>query len=872
MRNRLHDLSIRRKFAVVLVPLVLTILVFDYFQIRDSFLDYKDSTRLNKAIIVGIEINHVVHEIQKERGITSGYLSAKGESFAQELMAQRERTDSTLQVFYREVNDPRLDDVMQIHGKDIEDLKTYFNRLSQIRSQVDDLTLTPNRAIEYFSDINGAALNTVNDLINETRDKTLAQQVHAIIYFLKSKERTSIERAMGTQVFAVKRMDNDMYNTYSSLVSAQESYLDAFLTITNEESREYFERIVKGPDVDEARRLQQVLLTNRSFDEDPSHFYNVLTGKINSLKMVEDFMSDRIHNYTETVAASANREFVLFVVIDLVVAIITFLLVGSIVRNIVSNVNILEAFTKKIAAGDLSDEVHVSARDELGHYADTFNVMVEEINKSHAELKKERDQAEYLYENIYKQSEVVFENVHQGIFLLDKDFKISNLYSRAMEDIFEQKKIGGENFGNFMRPHIIPRDLEALEMFMKHLFNKDMDEEVVNQLNPVEQVKIFTEADGIVNTKYIRVSFTRIERNGEIQSIMATISDETESVLLQQHLEEAEEKKKRETEQVLSILKIDPAVLQGFLHNSKKIIKGISERYEANKGRDLKELMNFTFETIHNLKGNAMVIGLDLMREKFHLIEESIAEFKEKDVAGKDFLTILYEIDEANKILEDMEEMLHKVASVYKNLPSEGQLVTNIMLLDTLEKGLEKMSKELDKPVSLTFKNEKNLVIPDNLINPFKDVMIQLMRNSLSHGIESANVRVALDKMVKGNIIVSVDRTDQNEMIISYCDDGKGLDIEEIATKAVEREIITEASLEDMSDEEIARLIFNNGFSTAGKADDYSGRGQGMSLVKTIIEENGGAFDINFVPGQFFEMNMRLPLLANQNEPIEAAS
>ena len=67
---------------------------------------------------------------------------------------------------------------------------------------------------------------------------------------------------------------------------------------------------------------------------------------------------------------------------------------------------------------------------------------------------------------------------------------------------------------------------------MKHLFNPEIDEDVVNQLNPVEQVKIFTESGGMVNTKYIRLAFTRIEnKSGVIQQIMVSVTDETEGVL-----------------------------------------------------------------------------------------------------------------------------------------------------------------------------------------------------------------------------------------------------------------------------------------------------------------------------------------------------
>ena len=74
----LYDLPIRIKFAVVLIPLILIILCFDYFQIQHNYLDYNDSDRLNKTIYLGIEINHVVHELQKERSMAIGFITSDG--------------------------------------------------------------------------------------------------------------------------------------------------------------------------------------------------------------------------------------------------------------------------------------------------------------------------------------------------------------------------------------------------------------------------------------------------------------------------------------------------------------------------------------------------------------------------------------------------------------------------------------------------------------------------------------------------------------------------------------------------------------------------------------------------------------------------
>lgn len=867
----LYNLSIRKKFAVVIVPLIITIVCFDYLQIRNSYLDYNDALRLNRAILLGVEINHVVHELQRERSISSGYIANEGLDFSAELGEQRHKTDSTIQQFYSELVKSEFKGLLEIHGDDLERLRSHFDRINEIRDQVDNIKVTSDQSIEYFSIINTTALNTVSDLINETRDKEIAQQVHAMINYLKSKEFASIERAVGTQAFSHKSIDFAMYNRFTTLVSQQNSYMDAFLTIASLESKEQHSRIVQGPLIDEVERLRGVLFANEELNVEPSYWYKASTSKINALKKVEDYMSDTIYSTTNEIADDVFKTFWTFLIVDIAIGVLAFWLMTTVVSNLLDNVSLLERFTRKISAGDFTKKVKIDTKDEIGQYARTFNVMVEEIRKSHIALKKERDKARYLYENIYKQSQVVFENVQQGIFLLDKQFKISRLYSKAMESIFDTNKIAGENFASFMRPLIIPRELEALEMFMRHLFNPDMDEEVVNQLNPVERVKIFTDKDGVVSTKYIRVSFTRIERKGVIKNIMVTVSDETKSILLQQHLEEAEAKKKQETEQVLSILKIDPSVMRGFLFNSKKTLNMISDRYEKNDGENYRELLDYTFETIHNLKGNASVIGLELMSSKFHSIEESIGNLKERNVRGKDFLSILYEIDEADRMMVDMSEMLRKVANIYRKLPSEGQVVSNIMVINTLEKGVENISKEVKKTVGFKFMNDTNAVIPEEYINPFKDIMIQLIRNTIVHGIEEGSRRKEQGKTKKGHITIELDQEPASgEYLIHYYDDGEGLNLDKIRKKAVDRNLVTEFQSKKLSRKEIEELIFEKGFSTTDKADNNSGRGQGMNLIKTIIEEHHGSFSVS--GERFFDMVIKLPPIYQDSEEAEITS
>ncbi|MEM0940704.1 MAG: nitrate- and nitrite sensing domain-containing protein [Bacteroidota bacterium] len=865
MIKRLHNLSIRKKFAVIIIPLIVIILAFDYLQVRYHFLDYTDSVRLNMAIIVGIEINHVVHEIQKERSISSGFLAHQGQSFDIKMARQRKKTDSTLNQYKNELDENHLDDLIALHREDLGRLNAYFQRLKTLRTEIDQHKITSEESIKRFSAINDVALNTVIKLIDETRDKDVAQQVHALIYFLKSKECASVERAIGTQAFFLNHLDADLYNRFIVLVANQNTYLDAFKIIANEDFVNYYGRLVTGDAVEEVIRMREVLFQNDTLIESSEHWYEVSTAKINYLKRVEDYMSDKIQSSVRQISNRSVTNFWTFLILDITIGILALWLMTSIITNLLTNVSLLESFTQKITSGDLSQKVIIKTKDELGQYAKTYNKMVYEIRKSHFQLRKQRDKANFMYKNIYGVSLVVFENIQQGIFLLDKDYKISKFHSKAMNEIFNNDRIAGENFSNFMRPLILPRELEALEMFMRHLFNDDMEEDVVNQLNPIDQVKIHTERDGIVSTKYIRVDFTRIYRKDKTTNIMVTVSDETESILLQQHLEEAEKKKQLETERVLSILKIDPSILRGFLHNSKKMLKSISERYEQNDSDEYSDLLNFTFDIIHNLKGNAMVIDMEIMSNKFHDIEETIATLQSKEIRGKDFLAVLYEVDEADRMITEISEMLNKIVNIYKKLPAEGDDEAKVMVVNTLERGAETLSKELGKTVELVFQNEEDVILAKQYIEPFRDIMIQLIKNSIVHGIEPPDERMKNGKVMAGMIKIEMHR-DEHDLIIKYSDDGKGLDLNKIKMKAVENGIITETGLKDLREEDLKKMIFQEGFSTTEKADKHSGRGQGMQLISNLIAENNGSFSIIHVPGELFEMTIRFPYLEEKVE------
>ncbi|PLY36589.1 chemotaxis protein CheA [Pectobacterium aquaticum] len=165
------------------------------------------------------------------------------------------------------------------------------------------------------------------------------------------------------------------------------------------------------------------------------------------------------------------------------------------------------------------------------------------------------------------------------------------------------------------------------------------------------------------------------------------------------------------------------------------------------------------------------------------------------------------------------------------------------------------LAAKLDKQVDLTLMGSST-ELDKSLIERIIDPLTHLVRNSLDHGIESPDKRVAAGKSAVGNLTLSAEHQGGN-ICIEVIDDGAGLNRERILAKALSQGL---AVSDSMSDEEVGMLIFAPGFSTAEKVTDVSGRGVGMDVVKRNIQEMGGHVEIHFQAGKGTTIRILLPL------------
>jgi two-component system, chemotaxis family, sensor kinase CheA len=168
------------------------------------------------------------------------------------------------------------------------------------------------------------------------------------------------------------------------------------------------------------------------------------------------------------------------------------------------------------------------------------------------------------------------------------------------------------------------------------------------------------------------------------------------------------------------------------------------------------------------------------------------------------------------------------------------------------------VSSSLGKQVRLEMEGQ-GTELDKTVLEAIKDPLTHIVRNSVDHGLEPTADRIAAGKPAEGLLLLRAYH-EGGQVIIEISDDGRGVNVDRVRAKAVERGLVTEAQVARMSEREIANLVFLPGFSTAEKVTNISGRGVGMDVVKTNIEKIGGAVELRSETGRGTTLKIKIPL------------
>jgi two-component system, chemotaxis family, sensor kinase CheA len=220
----------------------------------------------------------------------------------------------------------------------------------------------------------------------------------------------------------------------------------------------------------------------------------------------------------------------------------------------------------------------------------------------------------------------------------------------------------------------------------------------------------------------------------------------------------------------------------------------------------------------------------------------------------------LLEISRRNEDTE-FKVPLQRLSNVTAEL-QEGVMKTRMQPIGNawqkLPRIVRDLSGELGKQIELEM-HGADTELDRQVLDLIKDPLTHMVRNSADHGLETPAERLASGKGEQGTIRLSAYH-EGGHIIICIADNGRGLNTEKIKAKAVSSGLVTEAELEKMTEAQIHKFIFAPGFSTAAAVTSVSGRGVGMDVVRTNIDQIGGTIDIKSVAGEGSSVTIKIPL------------
>lgn len=209
----------------------------------------------------------------------------------------------------------------------------------------------------------------------------------------------------------------------------------------------------------------------------------------------------------------------------------------------------------------------------------------------------------------------------------------------------------------------------------------------------------------------------------------------------------------------------------------------------------------------------------------------------------------------------DLFEAIHqldRVAGGIQKSVMDTRMVPVGPLFARFKRVIRDITRGNGKNVVLEIQGEKT-ELDKRMIDELGDPLIHMVRNSADHGIESPEERVAANKPPQGTIKLNAFHSG-NSIVVQITDDGRGLDPDVIRDKAIERGILAAADADKMTQHQIFQLIWEPGFSTAKQITEISGRGMGMDIVRSKIEDLNGTAELDSTPGVGTTVTVKLPL------------
>ncbi|MGA1846997.1 hybrid sensor histidine kinase/response regulator [Deferribacter abyssi] len=372
-----------------------------------------------------------------------------------------------------------------------------------------------------------------------------------------------------------------------------------------------------------------------------------------------------------------------------------------------------------------------------------------------------------------------------------------------------------------------------------------------------EKVKQINNSPNKINSNFINFLYSVSDKIISILSDIDNVADEEIESLTKEIL-------KMQDFSSYSTTDHDKTTYFPFDEENKSLLKQhIYKIHETELNQHLQSLYNMISKSENlSLLKNDIVSLVESMLNNLKSLKSNIGDEKYKN-----FIQNIIKTNEIklNKLSNDLEKIITEIKTNCR-INHENALSFKMLkfkeITDTLKESAKTLAAELGKEADIIIKGEEIKFDKDILLK-LQEPLIHLIRNSIDHGLETPGERIKKNKNPKGTIEIEC-LADKNYAKITIKDDGRGIDIKKIRNKA--KSLGYEVG--EMSDKELIYLIFQPSFSTKNNTTNISGRGEGLSIVKEVMNKIGGKIEIDYKPGLFTKFSLIFPVSFMETEVL----
>lgn len=394
MKRLLQNLPIRVKIGLIVLLPLCGYLVSAGMNLLTILGDYGSARSVASLVAFDGQISQLVHELQKERGSSSGFLASKGQKFADILTTQRTATDDKAAAYRRGQTEIVQLPAAAARSEQLKTFDTLASNLLGTRQKVSNQQIEPKEAIAYYTSLINALLDLTAAISHLSNDPDITAQMFAYVSFLQAKERSGIERATMSAVFSKGAFTTETFSRFLQLLAAQDSYLASFRAQSLPDARKAYDATVRGQVIEEVERMRQVAMgvgmdSSKTFGIDPEVWFKTITEKINLLKTVDDELAQQIIKAASTKAEALWNRLVQILVGFAAVLAASMVLMITTSISLMAGINTANRIALDLAEGegDLTKRMNLAATDEIGSLGRSIDSLLTSLGGMISQIK-----------------------------------------------------------------------------------------------------------------------------------------------------------------------------------------------------------------------------------------------------------------------------------------------------------------------------------------------------------------------------------------------------------------------------------------------------------------------------------------------------